>query len=65
MARQRLKASGKALDRFEREDQAFFERVRNAYLARARAEPDRILVIDATANVVRIRENLERALVFA
>ena len=65
VARQRLKASGKALDRFEREDQAFFERVRNAYLARARAEPDRILVIDATANVVRIRENLERALVFA
>src|SRR5690606_16868452 len=41
----RLAASGKALDRFEREDRAFFERVRTAYLTRAQAEPERIRVI--------------------
>lgn len=64
VARQRLNASGKALDRFEREDQAFFERVRNAYLACARAEPERIVVIDATADVARIRRSVEQALVF-
>lgn len=64
VARRRLKASGKALDRFEREDEAFFERVRNAYLSRARAEPQRIRVIDATVDVVQIRKSLERALVF-
>jgi dTMP kinase len=64
VARQRLNASGKKLDRFEREDQAFFERVRNAYLARARAEPQRIRVIDATAAMLQIRKSLERALDF-
>lgn len=65
VARKRLDASGRKLDRFEREDQAFFERVRNAYLSRARAQPERIRVIDATADVVQIRKSVERALVFA
>ena len=65
VARERLTASGKALDRFEREDRAFFERVRNAYLARARAEPARMRVIDATADVWSIRKQLERELAFA
>ena len=64
VARRRLDASGKALDRFEREDRAFFERVREAYLARARAEPQRIRVIDAAADVERIRKDLEKALAF-
>lgn len=36
-------------DRFEREEIAFFERVRAAYLDLARAEPARIVVIDAGA----------------
>jgi dTMP kinase len=65
VARQRLDASGKKLDRFEREDQAFFERVRHAYLSRARAEPARIRVIDAAADVARIRQQLQQALDFA
>jgi dTMP kinase len=64
VARQRLGSSGKKLDRFEREDQAFFERVRGAYLARAKAEPGRIRVIDAGADVAAIRKSLERALAF-
>jgi len=36
-----------ATDRFEAETQAFFERVRTAYLELARREPQRIHVIDA------------------
>jgi dTMP kinase len=64
VARQRLDASGKALDRFEREDRAFFERVRSAYLARAKTEPQRIRVIDAATDVAQIRKQLERALGF-
>jgi dTMP kinase len=64
VARQRLAASGKKLDRFEREDQAFFERVRGAYLSRARAEPARIRVIDASADVAQIRKQVQQALRF-
>jgi len=35
-------------DRIERERDDFFQRVRDAFLARAAAEPDRIRVLDAT-----------------
>ena len=61
---QRLAVSGKALDRFEREDRAFFDRVRNAYLARAKAEPDRVRVIDASGDPAQIRKAIERELKF-
>lgn len=64
VARSRLTASGKALDRFEREDRAFFERVRHAYLSAAKAEPERMRVIDASADVAEIRKSVERALAF-
>jgi dTMP kinase len=64
ISRQRLAATGKALDRFEREDRAFFERVRGAYLARAKAEPQRIRVIDATGDFPAIRKAIEAALGF-
>lgn len=35
-------------DRMERESEAFFDRVRKAYLERAAAEPERFVVLDAT-----------------
>jgi len=60
VSRERL--AGKSLDRFERADRAFFERVRAAYLARGRAEPARVRVIDATAQVPEIRKALEHHL---
>jgi dTMP kinase len=62
IARSRLSGSGKPLDRFEREDRAFFERVRAAYLERARAEPARVRVIDASAALPEIRRAIERNL---
>jgi dTMP kinase len=43
----RARARGGAPDRIESEQGEFFERVRAAYLSRARAEPERFRVIDA------------------
>lgn len=58
VARRRLAASGKPLDRFEREDREFFERVRAAYLQRAAAEPARMRVIDASRDVAEVRNSI-------
>jgi dTMP kinase len=62
VASQRLASSGKALDRFEREGRAFFERVREAYLGRARAEPERVRIIDASGDQESVRRQLAPAL---
>jgi dTMP kinase len=48
--RKRISARGGDIDRFEGEQAAFFEKIRNAYLARAAACPDRYAVIDASAS---------------
>jgi dTMP kinase len=64
VARERLAGSGKTLDRFEREDAAFFGRVRNAYLARARAEPERLRIIDAGGDHASVRKAIEQHLSF-
>ena len=55
----RLAKTGDAPDRFERETQAFFERVRQSYLQRAVAEPSRIKVIDSNQSIAEIRKLLE------
>ena len=49
-------------DRFEQEQQAFFERVRNTYLARAAAEPDRVVIIDAAQPLETVQACLTTAL---
>ncbi len=46
-------------DRFEREKQAFYERVRAAYLRRAAEHPRRIRVIDASRTIPEIQLELE------
>lgn len=60
-AAQRRSAARDA-DRFEREDEAFFERVRSAYLARVAAAPGRFRVLDARDSVETVRSRLEREL---
>ena len=64
IAKQRLNATGRELDRFEREDRQFFDRVRDAYLERAQSEPGRIRVIDASAALKEIEEQLDKNIVF-
>jgi len=51
-----------AQDRFERETLEFFERVRDAYLMRARREPGRYCVIDASQPVEQVEAQWKRAL---
>ncbi len=49
-------------DRFEREEAAFFSRVRENYLERAKAAPDRYRIIDAGAAQESVRERILKAL---
>ncbi len=62
LSRERMSESGRALDRFEREGQAFFERVRAAYLATAKSDSARVRVIDSTHTLDAIRAELRRVL---
>jgi dTMP kinase len=51
-----------ALDRFEQEQRAFFEAVRQTYLQRAQAVPERYRIIDASRSLAEVQADL-RALV--
>ena len=58
IARQRL-ANNASLDRFEQEQGNFFNRVRQAYLARYRENPARFALIDASVTLEEIKKKLE------
>lgn len=60
-ARERNRAAGTA-DRFELEQRAFFERVRAAYLERARAEPERIAVVDVAGSLEEVAAAIQALL---
>ena len=47
------------LDRFEQEGQAFFQAVRQAYLARAAADPDRYRLVDAAQPLAQVQRALD------
>jgi dTMP kinase len=51
-----------ALDRFEREQAAFFERVRQAYLEQARRHPGRYRVIDASLPLQAVQQLIRECL---
>ena len=54
----RAAGEGRALDRFEREEGGFAERVRAAYLERAGAEPARFRIVDSTRPPAEVRAAL-------
>ncbi len=60
VARSRVTGMGRDLDRFEREQQDFFSRVRDEYLARAAASGGRIQLVDASRSVSEIQASLEK-----
>jgi dTMP kinase len=57
LERARSRRAG-AADRFEAEAQAFFERVRAAYLELARREPQRVHVIDASVPLEAVEQQV-------
>ena len=59
----RAQAEGRELDKFEREADGFFERVRNAYLARASADPRRFRIIDSARPLADVRAEIALHLV--
>ena len=59
VARQRVTGMGRELDRFEREQAEFFERVRSAYMTRAAASAGRIRIVDASRSINEIKDELK------
>jgi len=60
VSRSRLSASGRALDRFEAEERAFFDRVRAAYRELAVAEPGRVRIIDGARGPSEVKTEVEK-----
>ncbi|SCY09000.1 thymidylate kinase [Nitrosospira sp. Nl5] len=61
LGRQRINAI-KPADRFEKEQDAFFERVREAYLERAHKFPSRIRVIDSNQSLEEVKKSLDKVI---
>jgi dTMP kinase len=62
LERSRRRDAGGVRDRFDRERAEFFERVREAYLSRARAEPQRMAIIDAVASMDEVTTCMTKVL---
>jgi dTMP kinase len=62
LARSKRRNGDAPADRFEVEPAEFFERVRASYLELARAEPQRIRVIDAARALPQVKEQIEKVL---
>lgn len=60
VARERIVKANRVLDKFEQERVDFHERVRQAYLERAHANPARMRVISADDSIENIRVKLEQ-----
>lgn len=59
IAKKRLSGNARS-DRFEREQEVFFENVRSAYLERAARYPRRFRVIDATQSIDQVKKQLKQ-----
>ncbi len=51
-----------ALDRFETEESTFFENVRKVYLKRAKEDPERFRIIDASQTIEDVQDEIKKVL---
>jgi dTMP kinase len=58
----RAQSRGQAFDRIELEKNDFFQRVRETYLTRAAAEPNRIKIVDASKTAEQVVSEVENIL---
>ena len=58
----RARIRGRRADRFEREDNSFFDRIRAAYLERARTAPERYRIVDASVSPALTAASIRRAI---
>ena len=58
-------SSRKLKDRFEQEQDDFFEKVRNSYLKRANQEPQRIKIVNANQSIKSVQKSIENELLRA
>jgi dTMP kinase len=61
VARQRLN-NNVMLDRFEQEQNDFFDKVRHAYLARTQKDPSRFVIVHAEKSPEEVKKSLENTL---
>ena len=54
--------SNRAPDKFEKENEIFFNRLRNVYLDLARQHPNRFRVIDANQSIELVSQDVIRAI---
>lgn len=59
---ERIGRRGGGRDRFEQNQVAFLERVRQSYLEQAHKEPERFVVVDASLSLDSVREQIEAGL---
>ena len=59
--RARVKGTGRGSDRFEGERAEFHRKVRDGFLAIAKAEPARVVVLDADRPVAAVTAEIRRA----
>jgi dTMP kinase len=50
------------LDRFEKEKSEFFDRIRQAYLARAKRHPERYQIVDASRDLEAVQQSIRELL---
>jgi dTMP kinase len=61
-AKRRNERTGPSESRIDEEGAEFHERVRQGYLALAKAEPDRIMVVDGTVGIGEVGQQIREAL---